>query len=221
MDDTEAAEGAAGGKSADESRAVFEMLTLDAVSAKFGLKAKYDAETLRQMLSDGHAIENSNGDPSYPIGDKEDLEKAIRAVGRGSGDHDKIRAYIIRRAKALGASGMIPDDWNSDGSVKTLADAATKALDPNAMIAVNLNGSAGGFDISVNAWCVPAAESDAYADAAQRALKAALEIASGGPVDDDNDATEGGNPSADKSADADALDLKALALKVIVDSYTG
>jgi len=94
------------------------------------------------------------------------------------------------------------------------------------MITVNLNGSAGGFDVSVNAWCVPAAESDAYADAAQRALKAALEIASGGPVDDDNDegaATGDAAPSGDaaKSADAEALELQALALKVIADSYTG
>lgn len=78
-------------------------------------KAKYSADELRQMLSDGKAIANANGDPSYPIGDKEDLANAIRAVGRGSGDHDKIRAYIIRRAKALGCMDMIPDNWTSGG----------------------------------------------------------------------------------------------------------
>jgi hypothetical protein len=81
-------------------------------------KAKYSAEQLRDLLSQGKAIKNANGEPSFPIADKEDLHNAIRAVGRGSGDHDRIRAYIIRRAKALGASNMIPDNWSSGGSNK-------------------------------------------------------------------------------------------------------
>lgn len=75
-------------------------------------KAKYTADELKQMLKDGKAMKNPNGEPSYPIADKEDLTKAIKAVGRGSGDHDAIRKYIKRRAAALGASDMIPDDWN-------------------------------------------------------------------------------------------------------------
>jgi hypothetical protein len=83
------------------------------------LKGKYSAEQLRSMLSAGKAMKNPDGDPSYPIGDKEDLSNAIHAVGRGSGDHDSIRAYIKRRAKALGASNMIPDNWSSSGSNKT------------------------------------------------------------------------------------------------------
>lgn len=82
------------------------------------IKAKYSAEDKRKMLSQGHAIKNENGDPSYPIGDKDDLGKAIRAVGRGGKDHDRIRAYVIRRAKALGAASEIPDNWNADGSLK-------------------------------------------------------------------------------------------------------
>lgn len=82
------------------------------------IKAKYSADDKRKMLGQGHAIENENGDPSYPIGDKDDLGKAVRAVGRGGKDHDRIRAYVIRRAKALGASSEIPDNWNSDGSLK-------------------------------------------------------------------------------------------------------
>lgn len=80
------------------------------------VKAKYDAAQLQQMLKAGKAFKNPDGDPSYPIGDKEDLSNAIRAVGRGSGDHDGIRAYITRRAAALGASSMIPDNWTSSGS---------------------------------------------------------------------------------------------------------
>jgi hypothetical protein len=81
-------------------------------------KAKYSADDLKKMLAAGHAIKNDNGDPSYPVGDIDDLGKAVNAVGRGGSDHDHIRAYVIRRAKALGASSEIPDNWNSDGSLK-------------------------------------------------------------------------------------------------------
>jgi phage head maturation protease len=80
--------------------------------------AKYDADQLKSMGGKGQAFKNAAGDYSYPIGDGEDLANAIHAVGRGGADHDAIRAYIIRRAKALGAAGKIPDNWNSDGSLK-------------------------------------------------------------------------------------------------------
>ncbi|MEV7034628.1 hypothetical protein AB0N99_30905 [Streptomyces sp. NPDC093272] len=57
-------------------------------------------------------------DGSYPIRAKADLRKAIKAVGRGNADHDKIRKHIVTRAKALGLEAMVPDNWNSDGSLK-------------------------------------------------------------------------------------------------------
>ena len=80
--------------------------------------AKYSAEEMRQMAAKGHAMKDGD-QTSYPIGDAEDLANAIHAVGRGGADHDKIRAYIIRRAKAMGMSDRIPDNWNPDGSLKT------------------------------------------------------------------------------------------------------
>lgn len=55
-------------------------------------------------------------DGSYPITSKGDLRKAIRAVGRGGADHDAIRRHIIKRAKALGLEGMVPENWNADGT---------------------------------------------------------------------------------------------------------
>lgn len=75
-------------------------------------KAKYNAEQLRQMLKEGKAMRNPAGDPSYPIGDKEDLGNAIHAIGRGSGSHDAIRAHIKRRASALGLTEMLPESWS-------------------------------------------------------------------------------------------------------------
>lgn len=90
-------------------------------------KAKYDAEQLRAMLASGKAMRNPDGDPSYPIGDEEDLNNAIHAVGRGKGDHSAIRAHIKKRAKALGKSNLIPDSWS--GSSKTTDSEETKMAD--------------------------------------------------------------------------------------------
>lgn len=88
----------------------------------FEERAKYTAAQLRQLLKEGKAIANADGEPSFPIDDTEDLHHAIRAVGRGGADHDRIRAYIIKRAKQMGQSDAIPDDWASDGSVKSRSD---------------------------------------------------------------------------------------------------
>jgi hypothetical protein len=97
------------------------------------VKAKYSAEQMRALGAKGHAMRVGDGEYDYPIDDAEDLGRAIHAVGRGGADHDKIRAYVIRRAKALGQSDRIPDNWASDGSLKepvakaagTTDDAAT------------------------------------------------------------------------------------------------
>lgn len=80
------------------------------------VRAKYDAEQLRKLLADGKAIKNANGDPSFPIDDTEDLRNAIRLVGMAKGDHDHVRTFITKRAKALGQSKEIPADWPTERS---------------------------------------------------------------------------------------------------------
>jgi hypothetical protein len=82
------------------------------------IRAKYSSAQLQAMLKKGWALENPAGEPSYPIGDEADLRLAIHAIGRGSGDHDKIRKYVIGRAVALGLKALIPENWNADGSLK-------------------------------------------------------------------------------------------------------
>lgn len=82
-----------------------------AATPDVGKKSKYDTAAMERMLKDGKAMANPDGDPSYPIADAEDLSNAIRAVGRGKGDHGAIRRHIIKRAKALGKVDMLPDDW--------------------------------------------------------------------------------------------------------------
>jgi len=79
---------------------------------------RYSAQQKRSALAKGQAMKNASGDPAYTIKSKADLRRAIKAVGRGGADHDKIRAHIIARAQALGLTAMIPDNWNKDGSMK-------------------------------------------------------------------------------------------------------
>lgn len=86
----------------------------------------YNTAQRRKMAAAGQAMD----DGSYPVKTKADLRKAIRAVGRGGADHNDIRKHIISRAKALGLSSMIPNNWSADGSLKKeasvgKADAAT------------------------------------------------------------------------------------------------
>jgi len=77
-------------------------------------KADHDTADRKHDAKTGAAM----SDGSYPIENKADLDNAIHAVGRGNADHDAIRRHIITRAKSLGASSEIPDNWNSDGSLK-------------------------------------------------------------------------------------------------------
>ena len=70
------------------------------------VKRKFNAETRRRMAESGNAMP----DGSYPIANKKDLMNAIRSWGRGGSD-PKVKAHIKRRAKALGAEDMIPENW--------------------------------------------------------------------------------------------------------------
>lgn len=71
--------------------------------------AKRDVSTAerKNLASQGKALP----DKSFPIANKGDLGNAIKLAGR-SKNPGKARAFIIRRAKALGATGMLPDSWN-------------------------------------------------------------------------------------------------------------
>lgn len=84
-------------------------------------KSDFTADQRRTMARNGQAM----SDGSYPIPNAEYLEKAIRAVGRGSNNsHAAIRKHIIARAKALGLTSRLPDSWHSDGTVEKSEDVA-------------------------------------------------------------------------------------------------
>ena len=70
------------------------------------VKRKFTAEQRRRMAEEGQAMP----DGSYPIANRTDLMNAIRSWGRGGAD-PQVKAHIKRRAKALGLSDMIPENW--------------------------------------------------------------------------------------------------------------
>lgn len=57
----------------------------------------------------------------FPIRNHDDLKKAIHAVGRAKpgSEHNKVRRFVIKRAKAIGGSHLIPSHWSADGSLKS------------------------------------------------------------------------------------------------------
>lgn len=52
-------------------------------------------------------------DGSFPIRNTSDLKNAIQAVGRAK-DPDKAKAWIKKRAKALGKENLLPDTWKAE-----------------------------------------------------------------------------------------------------------
>jgi len=83
--------------------------------------AEFTAEQRRRLAARGQALPGGR----FPIRNRADLENAIRAVGRAGGpegteaDRNEVRRFIIQRARALGLSELIPDTWNSDGTLKS------------------------------------------------------------------------------------------------------
>ena len=59
-------------------------------------------------------------DGSYPIKNRTDLKNAIQAFGRAK-NPDAVKKHIIARAKALGATNLLPEDWSGSTKGKALA----------------------------------------------------------------------------------------------------
>ena len=90
--------------------------------------AQPDVATMRKLQKQGKAMppKTAGGRPRFQIRNADDLDNAIRAVGRAtddSGQHSEeeretVRRYVMARAKALGLSARIPATWQADGSLK-------------------------------------------------------------------------------------------------------
>ena len=82
--------------------------------------ARTKSGTVKQSARDKAAAEgHALPDGSYPINTVADLRNAIQAFGRAK-NPEKVKAHIIKRARALGRSDLIPDSWKRRGT--TTAD---------------------------------------------------------------------------------------------------
>lgn len=72
-------------------------------------KRDYSAATRERMARQGTAMR----DGSFPIANETDLRNAIQSVGRAA-NYDAARRHIIRRARALSLTQLLPEDWNVD-----------------------------------------------------------------------------------------------------------
>jgi phage head maturation protease len=73
-------------------------------------KRAFSIEERKQAAASGAAMK----DGSLPIENKDDLANAVRFFGR-SKNPDAAKSHIKRRAAALGATAMLPDDWVGKG----------------------------------------------------------------------------------------------------------
>lgn len=81
------------------------------------------AEEMRRLVRRGQAMPapDQSRPGRFPIRNRSELADAIRAVGRargGEAGRRTVRRFIIKRARALDATSMIPDTWRSDGSLR-------------------------------------------------------------------------------------------------------
>jgi len=67
---------------------------------------EFDSNRRKKLAQQGLALP----DGSFPIVNVQDLKNAIQAIGRAK-DKAAARRHIIKRAKALGRTDLIPDDW--------------------------------------------------------------------------------------------------------------
>jgi hypothetical protein len=74
-------------------------------------KRDYSADTRRRMAAEGQAMP----DGSFPIADEADLRNAIQSVGRAA-NYEAAKRHIIRRARALGLTEILPEDWGINKS---------------------------------------------------------------------------------------------------------
>lgn len=75
-----------------------------------------DTRTRKNLARQGKAMPGGDSGGRFPIRNDTDLVRAIKAVGRAKGGEAgqaKVRAFIVKRAKALGLQKLIPDSWST------------------------------------------------------------------------------------------------------------
>lgn len=66
----------------------------------------FSAKDREKMAEKGQAMVGGG----FPIRNKQDLKNAIQAIGRAK-NYEAAKAHIIKRARALGLTDLLPDGW--------------------------------------------------------------------------------------------------------------
>lgn len=85
--------------------------------------AQQSDREMQDLVKAGKAMPAPGKSPGrFPIENRQDLENAIRAVGRVQPNTDAARAsvrrFIQKRAGELKLESLIPSSWAADGSLK-------------------------------------------------------------------------------------------------------
>jgi hypothetical protein len=93
-------------------------LDLSARVASAKAEAELGAISMRvreRLAKEGKALP----DGSYPIRNVEDLKNAIQSYGRAKkSNRAKVRRHIMKRARALGKSDLVPEQWKAASAIE-------------------------------------------------------------------------------------------------------
>lgn len=73
------------------------------------VKRDFSASDRKRLAGEGKALP----DGSFPIANEEDLHNAVRLAGHAT-DKAAAKKHIIERARAMGLTSALPDDWTGD-----------------------------------------------------------------------------------------------------------
>ena len=83
------------------------------------------AKSRKKAAKEGKALPGGR----FPVRNKAELSDAVRAIGRAKPeDKAKIKAFIRKRAKKLGAKGTVPETWKGKDA-KLSADRTNEAIE--------------------------------------------------------------------------------------------
>ena len=92
------------------------------IAAAYAELSKISEEERMALAKKGQALP----DGSYPIRNEEDLKNAIHAFGRAKkSERAQVRKHIIKRARQLKSSDLIPEGWTSAASAEAEAMVAS------------------------------------------------------------------------------------------------
>lgn len=109
------------------------LLGLHTLAGNTVAKREFSDKKREALAEKGHALP----DGSYPIETEKDLENAIQSYGRAK-DPKAVKAHIISRAKDLGATESLPEDWKVKKFAKATEGITMKFNKENGMVEEDL-----------------------------------------------------------------------------------